>query len=274
VVVTSIVSVADRVPSLTVKRQWPTATGVALNVPLPLAGETVAIPLHEFVVPLAAVLTVNVPLKPASVAVKVCAAPAPVVMNERADGARAIAEEPGVGDGVGDGVGEAVAVGEAVGVTEGRGVGDGVGEAVVVGEGVTDGPGVGDGVGEVVTAGDGVGVATATVEAVPPAPLHAGTEIPSARAAANSQSRDVTNRPREKRWCGAATSVRHMTILALPRAPAYPGNPLVLRDGSGARPRDVDRELSARPQAQLGEGGGKMATRRRRGRGQKLRLTG
>ena len=161
VVVTSIVSVADRVPSLTVNRQWPAATGVTLNVPLPLAGETVAIPLHEFVVSLAAVLTVNVPLKPASVAVKVCAAPAPVVMNERADGARLMV---GVGDGVGDGVGEAVAVGEAVGVTEDPGVGVGV----------------------------GVGVATVTVEAVPPAPLHAGTAAPSARAAAKSQSRDVT----------------------------------------------------------------------------------
>jgi hypothetical protein len=170
VVVTSIVSVADRVPSPTVKTQWPAATGVTLNVPLPLEGEAVEIPLHEFVVPLAAVLTVNVPLKPASVAVKVCAAPAPVVMNEMAEGARAIAEEPGVGDGVGDGVGEAAAVGEAVGVTEG--------------------PGVGDGVGEVVTAGDGV--VTVTVEAVPPAPLHAGTAAPSARAAAKSQSRDVT----------------------------------------------------------------------------------
>ena len=186
VVVTSIVSVADRVPSLTVKTQWPAATGVTLNVPLPLAGETVAIPLHEFVVPLAAVLTVNVPLKPASVAVKVCAAPAPAVMNERADGARAIAEEPGVGDGVGDGVAEEPGVGD--------GVGDGVGEAVTVGEavGVTEDPGVGDGVGEPVTAGVGVGVATATAEAVPPAPLHAGTAAPSARAAAKSQSRDVT----------------------------------------------------------------------------------
>jgi len=200
VVVTSIVSVADRVPSLTVKTQWPAATGVTLNVPLPLAGETVAIPLHEFVVPLAAVLTVNVPLKPASVAVKVCAAPAPAVMNERADGARAIAEEPGVGDGVGDGVAEEPGVGDGVGdgvAVEpgvGDGVGDGVGEAVTVGEavGVTEDPGVGDGVGEPVTAGVGVGVATATAEAVPPAPLHAGTAAPSARAAAKSQSRDVT----------------------------------------------------------------------------------
>jgi hypothetical protein len=197
VVVTSIVSVADRVPSLAVNRQWPTATGVTLNVPLPLAGETVAIPLHEFVVPLAAVLTVNVPLKPASVAVKVCAAPAPVVMNERADGARlmvgigdgvgdGVAVEPGVGDGVGDGVAVEPGVGD--------GVGDGVGEAVAVGEAVggTEDPGVGDGVGEPVTAGVGVGVATATVEAVPPAPLHAGTAAPSARAAAKSQSRDAT----------------------------------------------------------------------------------
>jgi hypothetical protein len=30
------------------------------------------------------------------------------------------------------------------------------------------------------------------VEAVPPGPLHAGTAAPSARAAAKSQSRDVT----------------------------------------------------------------------------------
>jgi len=142
VVVTSIVSVTDRVPSLTVKMQWPAATGVTLNVPLPLDGETVAMPLHEFVVPLAAVLTVNVPLKPVSVAVKFCAAPPPVAMNAKAEGVGTITDELGVGDGVG---------------------------------------------------------ATETVEAVPPGPLHAGTTVPSASAIAKSQSRDVTNRPREAR---------------------------------------------------------------------------
>ena len=53
-------------------------------------------------------------------------------------------------------------------------------------------------------------------------------------------------------------------MIALSRAPAYPGNPLVLRGGSGARPRDVNRELRSRPQAQLGEGGGKMGLHRLR----------
>ena len=173
VVVTSIVSVADRVPSLTLKTQWPTATGVTLNAPLPLEGETAAIALHEFAVPLVAVLTVNVPPKPASVALNVCAAPAPVVINERAEGAKTIADEPGVGDAVG--VGKGVAVGD--GDTEALGVGEGVAGAVVVGE--------------------GVGTATADVEAVPPAPLHAGTAVPTASAAPmESQSRDVTKGPR------------------------------------------------------------------------------
>jgi len=191
VVVTSIVSAANRVPSLTLKTQWPTATGVTLNAPLPLEGETAAIALHEFEVPLATVLTVNVPLKPASVAVKVCAAPAPVVINERAEGARTITDEPGVGDavGVGEGAGESVVVGDGV----------------AVGDGDTEAPGVGEGVGDAVVVG--VGVVTADVEAVPPAPLHAGTAVPTASAAAmDSQSRDVTNGPREKRGCRTATS--------------------------------------------------------------------
>jgi len=105
VVVTSIVSIADWVPSLTVKTQWPAAAGVTLNVPPPLGGETVAIPLHELVPPLAAVLTVNVPANPASVAVKLCAAPAPVATNESPDGARPIADGVAVGAGVAVGVG-------------------------------------------------------------------------------------------------------------------------------------------------------------------------
>jgi hypothetical protein len=125
VVVTSIVSVTDWVPSLTVKTQWPAVTGVTLNVPLPLAGEMVAIPLHEFAAPLAAVLTVNVPVKPVSVAVKLCAAPAPVAANDSAEGARFTAA-------VLTGVGEAVGVGAADGVALGTGVAVGVGPGTVV----------------------------------------------------------------------------------------------------------------------------------------------
>jgi hypothetical protein len=121
--VTSIVSVTDWVPSLTVKTQWPAATGVTLNAPPPLAGETVAIPLHEFVAPLAAVLTVNVPVKPVSVAVKLCAAPAPVATNESAEGARFTAAvlTGGVGEGVGVGAPDGVAVGTGVAVGVGPG---------------------------------------------------------------------------------------------------------------------------------------------------------
>jgi hypothetical protein len=115
VVVTSIVSVTDWVPSLTVKTQWPAATGVTLNVPLPLAGETVAIPVHEFVVPAAAVLTVNVPVNPASVAVKFCAAPAPVAANESAGGVKLAAPVLAGGVGVALGTGVALATGVAVG---------------------------------------------------------------------------------------------------------------------------------------------------------------
>jgi hypothetical protein len=72
VVVTSMVSVAERIPSLTVNVQWPAATGVTLKL-VPLGGETVAIPLHEPAVPAAAVVTVNEPEKPASDTVNGCA---------------------------------------------------------------------------------------------------------------------------------------------------------------------------------------------------------
>ena len=73
-----------------------------------------AIPLQEFVAPLAAVLTVNAPVNPASVAVKLCAAPAPVATNESPEGVRPIALAGGVGEGAADGV--AVGAGVAVGV--------------------------------------------------------------------------------------------------------------------------------------------------------------
>jgi hypothetical protein len=126
VVVTSIVSVTDWVPSLTVKTQWPAATGVTLNVPLPLAGETVAIPLHEFVAPAAAVPAVNVPVNPVSVAVKLCAAPAPVATNDSAEGARFTAAV------LTGGVGEGVAVGAPDGVGLGSGVAVGLGPGTVV----------------------------------------------------------------------------------------------------------------------------------------------
>lgn len=112
-------------------------------------------------------VTVNVPPNPVSVAVKFCAAPAPVAMNESADGARLMVDEPGVGDGVGDGAGDDV--------------GAGVGVAVATG--------------------------TPTVEAVPPVPLHAATAVPSAKTAAKIQSRDVTSRPHQERGCGTAVRV-------------------------------------------------------------------
>lgn len=68
---TSIVSVADCVPSETVNVQWPAAIAVTVNVPDPLAGAIVAIPAHEPALPEAAVVAVKFPAKPDSLAVKV-----------------------------------------------------------------------------------------------------------------------------------------------------------------------------------------------------------
>ena len=97
-----MVSVAERVPSLIVNVQCPFATGVTPNEPLPLTGEIAAIPLHEFAVPAGAVVAVNAPEKPASDAVKVCAAAAPVVRNDKLGGVKV--GGAGGGDGEADGV--------------------------------------------------------------------------------------------------------------------------------------------------------------------------
>ncbi len=59
---TSIVSVAVcPFPPVIVKMQWPAATGVTVKIAELVVGEIVAMPLHEFVCPAAAVEAVNVP---------------------------------------------------------------------------------------------------------------------------------------------------------------------------------------------------------------------
>ncbi len=120
VVVTSIVSVALSVPSVTANVQCPLLCGVTVNVPVPLAGEMVAIPLHEFTAPVAAVVALKLPVKPAAEALKVCAFAPPVAMNAKLLGVSVTALGAGVAVGVGapdeTGVAVGVAVGEPVAV--------------------------------------------------------------------------------------------------------------------------------------------------------------
>jgi hypothetical protein len=89
-VVTSIVSTALRVPSLTENVQWPFLSGVTVNVPEPLAGEIDAIPLHESADPAAAVVAVKLPLNPGSDAVNGAVAPVPVAVKLRFEGVSAM----------------------------------------------------------------------------------------------------------------------------------------------------------------------------------------
>lgn len=159
VVVTSIVSVTVIVPSLTEKMQCPLLCGVTVNCPEPLAGEIVAIPLHELVAPVAGVVAVKFPVKPASDAPNVFAFAAPVAVNAKLLGvsvmAPGLAVALGVGDAVAVGVGDAVADGDGDGDEVRAGVGVGLGAAEETGVAVAAGVGV----------AVAVGVATA---AVPP----------------------------------------------------------------------------------------------------------
>jgi len=164
-----MVSVADCVPPVMVNVQWPAAIGVTVNVPPPLAGAIDAIPTHEPVLPEAAVVAVNEPAKPGSVAVNVCAAPLPAAENDSEDGVSAIVPGEALGPGVGDAVGVAVGVADAVGTAVG------------------DGEAVGDTVGP----GDAVGNGGAVL-AVPPDPLHAGTPHSTATVPSNTKPDRVT----------------------------------------------------------------------------------
>jgi len=157
VVVTSIVSVTVVVPSLTEKMQCPLLCGVTVNCPEPLAGEIVAIPLHELVAPVAGVAAVKFPVKPASDAPNVFAFAAPVAVNAKLLGVSVTAPGLAVALGVGDAV--AVGVGDAVA--------DGDGDVVRAGVGV--GLGAAEETGVAVTAGVGVAVAAGVATAaVPP----------------------------------------------------------------------------------------------------------
>jgi hypothetical protein len=125
---------------------------VTLNVPLPLDGETVAMPLHDPAVPALAVLAENEPLKPASLAVNVCALPAPVARNDRLPGESTIAAGLGAGLAVTTGDGLAVTTGDGLAVTTGDGLAVATGDALGTGDGLAD---------------------ALTTSAVPPEPLHA-----------------------------------------------------------------------------------------------------
>ena len=85
-------------------------------MPVPLAGEIVAIPLHEFAAPAAAVVAANEPEKPASDAVNVCALPEPVARKDKLDGVSVGGAGDAVGDGVGDAVGDGDGVGDCAGI--------------------------------------------------------------------------------------------------------------------------------------------------------------
>jgi hypothetical protein len=205
VVVTLIVSVAVWVPSLIVKVHPPFDTGVTVNVFGELDGEIVAMSLHEFVVPAAGVVAVKLPEKPVSVALKVCAAPLPVAMNERVGGVSTMELGFGVAVGVGLGVGVGVGVAVGFGVGVAVGVGLGVGDALDrgVGEGVGLAVGVGPKVGEAV--GLGVGP-VGTLVAEPPEPLHAATAAAATRNAHAAPLRAATAARRDHERSGTAVS--------------------------------------------------------------------
>jgi hypothetical protein len=94
-------------PPAIVNVQTPAAAGVTVN-DVPAAGAIVAIPLHEFCWPVAAVDALKVPEKPDWPAVTVCAFAPPAAVNARLVDDRATG--PG-GAGVGDGVGLPIATG-------------------------------------------------------------------------------------------------------------------------------------------------------------------
>jgi hypothetical protein len=106
VTVTATLAYSPAPPAI-VNVQAPAATGVTAN-DVPPAGAIVAMPLHEFCWPVAAVDALKMPEKPDWLAVTVCAFAPPAAVNPRLLADRTTG--PG-GAGVDNGVGLAIATG-------------------------------------------------------------------------------------------------------------------------------------------------------------------
>ncbi len=215
------------------KVQPPFETGVTVKVFVELAGEIIAIPLHEFFAPVDAVVAVKLPLNPVSVAANVCAFALPVAVKSRVLGESSIGFGEGLGVGVAVGVGEGVGV--AVGLGDGLGVGDGVGEAVglALGRGVGLAVAVGEGLGRTVGLatgvglGVGVGAGGATLLPDPPDPLQAATAPAAARTPHRARTRTARVPCDDERSGMTRPHVREGESLSIARARAvaYVGKP-------------------------------------------------